>query len=67
MQRNGVAGVSVLVMHLTDEKFDAQAATVPHTIDGHTTTGHLETLRRPFVITGKCFLKSAADEIWRRM
>ena len=46
------------------EKFDAWAATVPHTIGNplyHWT--HLE-LRRPFGITGKLLSPSTADEIW---
>lgn len=46
------------------EKFDARAATVPHTIGNplyHWT--HLE-LRRPFGITGKLLSPSTADEIW---
>ncbi|HEY3590401.1 MAG TPA: glucuronate isomerase, partial [Buttiauxella sp.] len=46
------------------EKFDAWAATVPHTIGNplyHWT--HLE-LRRPFGITGKLLSPTTADEIW---
>ncbi|WP_034944693.1 glucuronate isomerase [Erwinia oleae] len=48
------------------EKFDAWAATVPHTIGNplyHWT--HLE-LRRPFGITGKLLSPQTADEIWQR-
>ena len=48
------------------EKFDAWAATVPHTIGNplyHWT--HLE-LRRPFGITGKLLSPSTAGEIWER-
>jgi glucuronate isomerase len=48
------------------EKFDAWAATVPHTIGNplyHWT--HLE-LRRPFGITGKLLSPSTADEIWNQ-
>jgi glucuronate isomerase len=48
------------------EKFDAWAATVPHTIGNplyHWT--HLE-LRRPFGITGKLLSPATADEIWQR-
>ena len=55
------------------EKFDARAATVPHTIGSplyHWT--HLE-LRRPFGITGKCFLRQLpmksgtnVTNCWRR-
>lgn len=48
------------------EKFDAWAATVPHTIGNplyHWT--HLE-LRRPFSITGKLLSPSTAGEIWER-
>lgn len=48
------------------EKFDAWAATVPHTIGNplyHWT--HLE-LRRPFGITGKLLSPSTACEIWER-
>lgn len=48
------------------EKFDARAATVPHTIGNplyHWT--HLE-LRRPFGITGKLLSPSTADEIWEQ-
>ncbi len=51
-------------MRLTVKKFDAWAATVPHTIGNplyHWT--HLE-LRRPFGITGKLLSPSTADEIW---
>ncbi|MFO6299398.1 glucuronate isomerase [Rahnella selenatireducens] len=48
------------------EKFDAWAATVPHTIGNplyHWT--HLE-LRRPFGITGKLLSPATAGEIWER-
>lgn len=48
------------------EKFDAWAATVPHTIGNplyHWT--HLE-LRRPFGVTGKLLSPKTADEIWEQ-
>lgn len=47
-------------------KFDAWAATVPHTIGNplyHWT--HLE-LRRPFGITGKLLSPATSEEIWQR-
>jgi len=48
------------------EKFDAWAATVPHTIGNPLYHwSHLE-LRRPFGITGKLLSPSTAGEIWAR-
>jgi glucuronate isomerase len=64
MRTNGVAE-RLCTGDATDrEKFDAWAATVPHTIGNplyHWT--HLE-LRRPFGITGKLLSPTTADEIW---
>lgn len=64
MRTNGVAE-RLCTGDATDrEKFDARAATVPHTIGNplyHWT--HLE-LRRPFGITGKLLSPATADEIW---
>lgn len=64
MRTNGVAE-RLCTGDATDrEKFDAWAATVPHTIGNplyHWT--HLE-LRRPFGITGKLLSPATADEIW---
>lgn len=48
------------------EKFDAWAATVPHTIGNPLYIWtHLE-LRRPFGITGKLLSPTTASEIWER-
>lgn len=64
MRTNGVAERLCTGDASDREKFDAWAATVPHTIGNplyHWT--HLE-LRRPFGITGKLLSPSTADEIW---
>ena len=64
MRTNGVAERLCTGDESDREKFDAWAATVPHTIGNplyHWT--HLE-LRRPFGITGKLLSPSTADEIW---
>ena len=64
MRTNGVAERLCTGDASDREKFDARAATVPHTIGNplyHWT--HLE-LRRPFGITGKLLSPSTADEIW---
>lgn len=66
MRTNGVAERLCTGDAGDREKFDAQAATVPHTIGNplyHWT--HLE-LRRPFGITGTLLSPSTADEIWQR-
>ena len=64
MRTNGVAERLCTGDASDREKFDAWAATVPHTIGNplyHWT--HLE-LRRPFGITGKLLSPTTADEIW---
>jgi len=64
MRKNGVAERLCTGDASDREKFDAWAATVPHTIGNplyHWT--HLE-LRRPFGITGKLLSPATADEIW---
>ncbi|HDT4956769.1 TPA: glucuronate isomerase [Enterobacter kobei] len=64
MRTNGVAERLCTGDASDREKFDAWAATVPHTIGNplfHWT--HLE-LRRPFGITGKLLSPATADEIW---
>ncbi len=66
MRTNGVAERLCTGDASDREKFDAWAATVPHTIGNplyHWT--HLE-LRRPFGITGKLLSPTTADEIWNR-
>lgn len=66
MRTNGVAERLCTGDASDREKFDAWAATVPHTIGNplyHWT--HLE-LRRPFGITGKLLSPATADEIWQR-
>lgn len=66
MRTNGVAERLCTGDASDREKFDAWAATVPHTIGNplyHWT--HLE-LRRPFGITGKLLSPETADEIWQR-
>ncbi|HHL2499928.1 TPA: glucuronate isomerase [Yersinia enterocolitica] len=66
MRTNGVAERFCTGDASDREKFDAWAATVPHTIGNplyHWT--HLE-LRRPFGITGKLLSPTTADEIWQR-
>lgn len=66
MRTNGVAERLCTGDASDREKFDAWAATVPHTIGNplyHWT--HLE-LRRPFGITGKLLSPTTADEIWQR-
>ncbi|WON76514.1 glucuronate isomerase [Serratia sp. UGAL515B_01] len=66
MRTNGVAERLCTGNASDREKFDAWAATVPHTIGNplyHWT--HLE-LRRPFGITGKLLSPATADEIWQR-
>nr|CAB3503774.1 unnamed protein product [Digitaria exilis] len=66
MRTNGVAERLCTGDASDREKFDAWAATVPHTIGNplyHWT--HLE-LRRPFGITGKLLSPATADEIWDR-
>nr|WP_024965797.1 glucuronate isomerase [Pantoea sp. IMH] len=66
MRTNGVAERLCTGDASDREKFDAWAATVPHTIGNplyHWT--HLE-LRRPFAITDKLLSPATADEIWTR-
>lgn len=66
MRTNGVAERLCTGDASDREKFDAWAATVPHTLGNplyHWT--HLE-LRRPFGITGKLLSPDTADEIWQR-
>lgn len=66
MRTNGVAERLCTGDAGDREKFDAWAATVPHTIGNplyHWT--HLE-LRRPFGITGTLLSPATADEIWQR-
>ena len=66
MRTNGVAERLCTGDASDREKFDAWAATVPHTIGNplyHWT--HLE-LRRPFGITGKLLSPATADEIWNQ-
>ncbi len=66
MRTNGVPECMCTGDATDREKFDAWAATVPHTIGNplyHWT--HLE-LRRPFGITGKLLSPATADEIWER-
>lgn len=66
MRTNGVAERLCTGDASDREKFDAWAATVPHTIGNplyHWT--HLE-LRRPFGITGKVLSPATADEIWNQ-
>lgn len=66
MRTNGVAERLCTGDAGDREKFDAWAATVPHTIGNplyHWT--HLE-LRRPFGITDKLLSPATADEIWTR-
>ncbi|PKE32508.1 glucuronate isomerase [Rahnella sp. AA] len=66
MRTNGVAERMCTGDATDREKFDAWAATVPHTIGNplyHWT--HLE-LRRPFGITGKLLSPATAGEIWER-
>lgn len=66
MRTNGVAERLCTGDASDREKFDAWAATVPHTIGNplyHWT--HLE-LRRPFGITDKLLSPATADEIWTR-
>lgn len=66
MRTNGVAERLCTGDASDREKFDAWAATVPHTLGNplyHWT--HLE-LRRPFGIVGKSLSPSTADEIWHR-
>ncbi|WP_127959636.1 glucuronate isomerase [Serratia microhaemolytica] len=66
MRTNGVAERFCTGNASDREKFDAWAATVPHTIGNplyHWT--HLE-LRRPFGISDKLFSPATADEIWHR-
>ncbi|STL80969.1 glucuronate isomerase [Escherichia coli] len=74
MRTNGVAERLCTGDASDREKFDAWAATVPHTIGNplyHWT--HLE-LRRPFGITGNCFLRQLpmksgtnVTNCWRRI
>lgn len=66
MRTNGVAERLCTGDASDREKFDAWAATVPHTIGNplyHWT--HLE-LRRPFGITGKLLSPATSEEIWQR-
>lgn len=66
MRTNGVAERFCTGDACDKEKFEAWAATVPHTIGNplyHWT--HLE-LRRPFGITGKLLSPKTAEEIWQR-
>ena len=66
MRTNGVAERLCTGDASDREKFDAWAATVPHTIGNplyHWT--HLE-LRRPFGITDKLLSPATANEIWTR-
>ncbi|WP_232356852.1 glucuronate isomerase, partial [Burkholderia multivorans] len=66
MRTNGVAERLCTGDASDREKFDAWAATVPHTIGNplyHWT--YLE-LRRPFGITGKVLSPATADEIWNQ-
>ncbi len=66
MRTNGVAERLCTGDAGDREKFDAWAATVPHTIGNplyHWT--HLE-LRRPFGITDTLLSPATADEIWQR-
>ncbi|MGO2156815.1 MAG: glucuronate isomerase, partial [Serratia proteamaculans] len=66
MRTNGVAERLCTGDASDREKFDAWAATVPHTLGNplyHWT--HLE-LRRPFGITGTLLSPTTADDIWQR-
>ncbi|MFI8417220.1 glucuronate isomerase [Serratia sp. NPDC078593] len=66
MRTNGIAERLCTGDASDREKFNAWAATVPHTVGNplyHWT--HLE-LRRPFGITGMLLSPDTADEIWQR-